>query len=349
MPAGRARVTTSGPASIISSKHRCKKRLPKPHLRVWFWGDVPDVGFKAIDTHKGRTRYSALLTDAFQAACHGTKVDRPTASPAWRWKDRSYRRASTKLQSLTDLSQAVKHPKTVERLLNTWHRDYPDVTRLETIGISHSGRPIYALAISSGPKDSWTTKRSVLLNGAHHGNEPMSVEFVLDAAQRLLRSQTEKDGFAAPILKDTVVWVVPVVNPDGLHRFLEVSSHLGRKNGREHGPMKGPDRVDGVDLNRNYPFKWGALGNRGSKPWKSSVYYRGPSAGSEPEVQAMMRLADKERFDWALTYHTGTVALLYCYTINGTKSPAPNPHELAAERLIVELPDHPQGKALNII
>ena len=44
----------------------------------------------------------------------------------------------------------------------------------------------------------------------------------------------EKDGFAAPILKDTVVWLVPVVNPDGLHRFLEVSSHLGRKDGREH-------------------------------------------------------------------------------------------------------------------
>jgi hypothetical protein len=62
----------------------------------------------------------------------------------------------------------------------------------------------------------------------------------------------------------------------------------------------------------------------------------------------MIALAARERFDWSLTYHSGTVALLYCYTINGTKSPAPNPHEITAERLISGLPDHPQGKAWSI-
>jgi uncharacterized repeat protein (TIGR01451 family) len=41
----------------------------------------------------------------------------------------------------------------------------------------------------------------------------------------------------------------------------------------------------GADLNRNYPFQWGCCG--GSSGSACSETYRGPSAGSEPETQAV--------------------------------------------------------------
>jgi protein MpaA len=56
------------------------------------------------------------------------------------------------------------------------------------------------------------------------------------------------------------LWLIPVVNPDGLARHT-------RKNAR------------GVDLNRNYPYRWADLDGR---------YESGRRAGSEPETQALM-------------------------------------------------------------
>lgn len=42
----------------------------------------------------------------------------------------------------------------------------------------------------------------------------------------------------------------------------------------------------GVDLNRNYGYKWG-LDNEGSNPDPCSQSYRGKAPFSEPETQAM--------------------------------------------------------------
>ena len=344
IPEGSPLVSLDGSATLLTRRHPCSTPLKKPGLDVWVHAETAYEGFKRVDKMATPSLFRTTLQNAYRAACAGNTLREPTASPPWRWKDADYRTYGDTITAWSDLSRTVLHPDQVRALLQKWNKALPAQTRLETIGMSHERRPIVAMAISTGPQSSWQTKRSVFLNGAHHGNEPMSVSFVLDAAQRILEGLRKNEAFATHALEHTVLWIVPVVNPDGLHRFLEVSSHLGRKNGRDHGPIKGPDRVDGVDLNRNYPFRWGALGNRGSKPWKSSVYYRGPAAASEPEVQSIMALARRERFDWALTYHSGTIALLYCYTIDGVKNPRPNPNEQSAARLIDGLPEHPQGK-----
>ena len=47
-------------------------------------------------------------------------------------------------------------------------------------------------------------------------------------------------------------------------------------------------------MNRNYPYEW-AYNDQGSSGERNPCNsdYRGPYAGSEPEVQAMMQLASK--------------------------------------------------------
>ncbi|KAI9599066.1 hypothetical protein BDF19DRAFT_419370 [Syncephalis fuscata] len=73
--------------------------------------------------------------------------------------------------------------------------------------------------------------------------------------------------------------IVPVCNPDG-YVFTWSSNRLWRKN--REGIQNG--RTYGVDINRNWPDHWGA---RGSSTNPSAEDYRGPSAGSTREVQAL--------------------------------------------------------------
>ena len=99
-----------------------------------------------------------------------------------------------------------------------------------------------------------------------------------------------------------------------------------------------------MDLNRNYPYRWGSLGDKGSSPDPKSVYYRGPAAGSEPETQAMMALAIDQRPVGSISYHTGTVAILAPYTIAGAQNPEPNEAWVVAEAIAAKLPRHPQDR-----
>jgi hypothetical protein len=257
------------------------------------------------------------------------KAAKLTSKPkGLRWRKRPKKRGLVRL----DLS--FKNPQMVHRLLARWARRHRKDTRLLRIGRSHQGRPIWALAVGSRrPRRS--RKPAVLLNSAHHGNEPMSVEMVLDAAQTLLENPRQNPSVAR-WRKELVTWIVPVVNPDGLWGHIERSRRSGRKNGRDL-PDKAPGdtRKAGVDLNRNYPLRWGAAQNaRISSGRKTHHYYRGPKAASEPETRAMMRLVRRERFAASISYHAGSPALLVPYTIDGLEPPEPHVAWKVGEQLV---------------
>lgn len=251
----------------------------------------------------------------------------------------------------------------VEATLRAYHARYPKLTRLVSLGRSHEGRAIWALAIGRGLKKR-DGRPAVLLNGAHHGIELLSIDLALDAAEVLLLRSGEKPVTADPRpelrpdpaldkqvqrwLDELVVWCVPAVNPDGVWAALHNNPRTGRKNGRDTNRNGKIDPRDGVDLNRNYPFRWGFLGDKGSSPLATSYYYRGPAAGSEPETRAMLRLADSERFVSSISFHTGSVAVLAPYTIDGVQSPTPNEAWLVAEELVAGLPPHPQDRPWTV-
>lgn len=284
-----------------------------------------------------------------RAYCEGPELMDVTNELPWKFVDPAYRKYSKRGPVRTgrgfDLTRSYKNVKMVNDLLRAWHQRFPQRTLLREIGRSRKGRPILALAIADGVKPG-DPRPSVLLNGTHHGNEPVSTEFVLDAIQQLVERDRPR-GLRA-IRRHLVVWAVPMVNPDGNWGFFENTKRLGRKNGRD---LDGDGRWtmrDGVDLNRNYPFKWGALGERGSQSEPLSRYYRGDRPGSEPEVQAMMALADRERFAASISFHTGTVAVLAPYTIDDLRNPSPNEAWSVAEEIVEGLPRHPDGKRFEV-
>ncbi len=86
------------------------------------------------------------------------------------------------------------------------------------------------------------------------------------------------------------IWIMPMVNPDG-HHMVEAGGnnpYLQRKNGdRNNGCTTFPPGSGqlGTDLNRNFPQFWGCCG--GSSGTACNETYRGPSAASEDETQAV--------------------------------------------------------------
>ncbi|GLY40342.1 peptidase M14 [Amycolatopsis sp. NBRC 101858] len=95
------------------------------------------------------------------------------------------------------------------------------------------------------------------------------------------------DATAKSILDTTEVWVVPISNPDGVDIVASGgnSPKLQRKNAdNSRGSCTGTNI--GIDLNRNSTFKWGGDSNSAC-----SETYQGVSAGSEPETQALEKLA----------------------------------------------------------
>jgi hypothetical protein len=100
-------------------------------------------------------------------------------------------------------------------------------------------------------------------------------------------------------------YIMPLLNVDGyIYDDVEGERNWWRKNGRDNNEDGIPfGSYDGVDINRNYTYMWGYDG-QGSSGYPGSETYRGPSAGSEPETQIIINLAQEKRFKAAISYHS---------------------------------------------
>lgn len=128
------------------------------------------------------------------------------------------------------------------------------------LGYTVDGRPIVAWLIA--PRQ---VSRSMLVVGSIAGDEPGGV-----AVTKRLASQAAIAGVR--------LWLIPDANPDGLARRRRENAH-------------------GVDLNRNFPFRWRRHGAPGSR------YYSGPRSASEPETRAIASFIRRTRPGLAVWLH----------------------------------------------
>lgn len=185
---------------------------------------------------------------------------------------------------------------------------YPALAMTINIGTAYAptNRLITVLKISDNVNVD-ENEPEVLYMGNHHARELMSVEIPFLFGKYLLEHYASD-----PVIHNYVdtreIFIVPTVNPDGL-AYVQ-ANHGGssntwwRKNRRNNGTNFG------VDLNRNYSYKWG-FDNVGSSPTTSSDIYRGPSAFSEPETQAIKNFCATRHFTCFLSYHSYGELLLY--------------------------------------
>jgi carboxypeptidase T len=200
----------------------------------------------------------------------------------------------------------------VEQELIAMENQHPELAKLEIIGRSHELRNIYALKISDNPQND-ENEAEVLLLGCHHAREWISVEVPLYLARYLL-DHYQSDPDIRDLIDSSEIWIVPLVNPDGLEYSIYFYRYW-RKNRRDNG-----NGSYGVDLNRNYGFKWGAdsLGSSGNP---DSLVYRGPGPFSEPESQAVRDLAASRNFQALISYHNFTQVILFPWGYTKGRAP----------------------------
>ncbi|MEE8404255.1 MAG: M14 family zinc carboxypeptidase, partial [candidate division Zixibacteria bacterium] len=172
----------------------------------------------------------------------------------------------------------------IEQFLDSLAAAYPSLlTAKFSIGTTIEGRDIWAVKISDNPNVD-EDESSVLYIGLTHAREPAASEVLMNFMNHLL-SNYATDTAVANIIDNRELYFIPVFNADGYvwNEIIEpFGGGLWRKNRRPNG-----DSVTiGVDMNRNWGFKWG-YDNMGSSPVMSGATYRGTGPFSEPENQAM--------------------------------------------------------------
>jgi len=145
--------------------------------------------------------------------------------------------------------------------------------------------------------------------GLHHAKETISLEVVMAELNYILY-QYGKDDNVTQLVHNNQLWFIPLVNPDGHRVVMDQRNVFWRKNIRDNNNNTVIDNYDGVDLNRNYNFKWGSLG---SSSIITSDIYRGPTKGSEPEIEAIQTFLSSHHFVAGVSYHSYGELVVFPY------------------------------------
>ena len=206
--------------------------------------------------------------------------------------------------------------------------NYPTIVSQKlAVGTTHEGRTIWAIKVSDNPNVTENEPR-VLFDSLHHAREPMSAHTLLWLLDYLATGYGN-DSLVTQLVDSREIWMVPCVNPDGYVYNEQQDPNGGglwRKNRRNN-----PGSCDGVDLNRNWPSFWG-WDNVGSSTDTCSETYRGPSAMSEPETQAMDAFMTGKGFNTAWSMHCFGEWLLEPYGYkSGNPASSPEYDEYSAD------------------
>ena len=201
---------------------------------------------------------------------------------------------------------------------------YDDLTELITIGQTVQGQDIYAMRVTEKADTKRQGSRpAVLYISNQHAREWISPE----VNRRLMRYYLEgygNDDRVTDIVDSTELWFVIVSNPDGYDHTFTEGNRLWRKNLADNNGDGQITTVDGVDLNRNFATNWG-YDDEGSTTNPTGQTYRGPSAMSEPETQAMEGLMASIDFSFMVNYHSAAELILYG---TGWQVDTPTPDDL---------------------
>ncbi|MBU0496387.1 MAG: hypothetical protein KKC68_03245 [Candidatus Thermoplasmatota archaeon] len=220
-------------------------------------------------------------------------------------------------------------------LLQDLAQNNSEFMHLESLGTTFQGRDIWLVKFSDHVTDN-EAEPEVLLMGAHHGDEKPSFEvliyFIKYIIEKAKMPNTDDDGDGLinedmfdgidndgdgivdedpsedrvrTILNETEIYVVPMVNPDGVE-------FEWRKN---RAPNYGPDGTAsyitsyGVDLNRNYGYRWffpNIFPDQYNLEWLEDDHswtYRGEKPFCENETQAIKTFVEAHDIQISLSYH----------------------------------------------
>jgi hypothetical protein len=146
-------------------------------------------------------------------------------------------------------------------------------------GVSFGGRPLLAYRLGVGP-----SARAIVgaIHGGYERNTAVLVSEMLDYLQE-----------NPDLVPDEVtLYVIPCANPDGY------AAGIDRKRGRMNG--------NGVDLNRNWDYRWQPIATHGDRSVKAGAY-----PFSEPETAALRDFILERKIKAVIFYHSAMERIFY--------------------------------------
>ncbi|MCK9290852.1 MAG: M14 family zinc carboxypeptidase [Bacteroidales bacterium] len=188
----------------------------------------------------------------------------------------------------------------------TWPEFVSERQIIDPENLTINGQPMWWIKISN-EANGVANKPQVLYTSLIHSREGIGVQQMIYYMFWLLENY-ESNPTAKTIVDNIDLYFIPVINPDGYVHNQQTNPNGGgmwRKNRRNNG-----DGSYGVDLNRNFGYKWG-YDNTGSSPDPYSETYRGIAGFSEIETQNIRQFVETHDFKIALNYHSYSNLLLY--------------------------------------
>ncbi len=192
----------------------------------------------------------------------------------------------------------------VTAILHEYAAAYSHLTRLKSLGDSVEGRELWAMLLTADPGEK-SAIPTVHYIATMHGDEPVGTELCLLFIDWLLGGYGEDSRITA-LLDDTALWILPLMNPDGLERRSRMNAN-------------------GVDLNRDFPIY--------AEDFTSDFFAAGgtlDTAGRQPETVHVMEWSARHAFALTANFHTGALVVNYPYDYEpGVPSgvPAESPDE----------------------
>ncbi|MFF0485420.1 M14 family zinc carboxypeptidase [Streptomyces sp. NPDC004435] len=188
---------------------------------------------------------------------------------------------------------------------------HPGLTKVVSIGKTLKGQDILAVKVSKGARTAKDGSRpATLYLSNQHAREWITPEMT----RRLLHHYLDNYGTderITRIVDRTELWFVLSANPDGYDfTHADPANRQWRKNLRDNDGDGTVGTGDGVDLNRNFAYKWG-YDDEGSSPDPADETFRGKGPMSEPETRALDAFQKRIGFSYGINYHSAAQLLLY--------------------------------------
>lgn len=209
----------------------------------------------------------------------------------------------------TDIAYTSQRNADTIRLLK---ERYPFI-EVGSIGKSVLGKDLSYMKLGNGNK-------KVFYSGAIHANEwittPLLLQFVEDLAYAYETEQTLNGVNVGRLLRRVSVYIVPVLNPDGVdvvngavtqERVRARTEQIAAAYPEIPYPSGWKANINGVDLNLQFPAGW-----EQARQIKFSQGYTSPSPRdyvgegplTEPESLSVYNFTLEQEFDLILAYHS---------------------------------------------
>ncbi|XP_077304590.1 carboxypeptidase O-like [Lithobates pipiens] len=225
-------------------------------------------------------------------------------------------RSRTRAVSLETYNYTLYHPMDqIYEWMEQIKDKHSDVVSQHLLGNTYEERKIEYFKIGLPSKK---TKKVILMDCGIHAREWISVAYCQWFVKEIL-ARYKSDALLNKLLKQVDFYIIPVLNVDG-YIYSWTDERLWRMN---RSPQNGT--CFGVDLNRNFDVKWCETG---ASTNCFDITYCGPSAASELETKALVRLVEQHKPNilMYLTMHSYSQLILLPYGF--TMEPSENHDEM---------------------